>query len=204
MREDVVARFLARCGSAPDVRSPDAPKEEDFRTVAARIGVPCSPELEALEIASREAQLYLGGWEFLGSGEVAERVREGLRARIDQPCLAPLLCMLPVFASDGNLLLVEASGAVRSAPFDAGVPDSEYEPVASSFADLLERMLEGRLPGPARWFHTWTWVDELEYGVSIGHSHSPDANAGRRARPWSRAIWPRTTFDTRMGRTHHL
>ena len=176
MHEDLVSRFLARCGSAPDVRPADEPKEEDFPTVAARIGVPCSPELAALESASREAQLYLGGWEFLGSGEVAERVREGLRSRIDEPCLAPLLRMLPVFASDGNMLLVEASGAVRAAPFDAGIPHAEYEPVASSFAELLERMLEGRLPEPAPRFHSWTWVDELEYGVSIGHSHSPDAN----------------------------
>lgn len=175
MNEDVVARFLSCCGSEPDTRAPDTPEEDGFRTVAARLGVPCPPELEALETAAREAMLYSGGWEFLGSGGVAERVREGLRSRIDEPCLAPLLGMLPVFASDGNLLLVDARGAVRSAPFDAGLPCAEWEPVASSFADLLARMVEARMPAPASFFHQWTWVDELEYGVSIGHFHPPDA-----------------------------
>lgn len=176
---DVVSRFLAKCGSSPvepGPRSPDALHEPDFRAVAARIGVPCPPELEALERAARETPLHIGAWEFLGTGGAAEREIEGIRARIDEPCLAPLRCMLPVFVSDGNVLLVESSGAVRAAPFDAGIPHAEYAPVASSFVDLLERMLEGRLPEPAPWFHAWTWVDDLEYGVSIAHAHSPDAN----------------------------
>ena len=171
MDRSTVGRFLSSLPSPSELgQGPSA--QRDWPRIARDLGCVCPPELIALEDAQRSRRIVAGDWELLDP-DTAWSEHEGLVHLAEHaPCLAGHRGMLPLFGSDGDLLLLAGDG-VHICSLTSGVPSGDHGTVAPDLPSLLDAFATGTpLPerrGSPR--NAWHWVDGLEYGLSIGHQH---------------------------------
>jgi hypothetical protein len=148
--DDVAARFLASqpkelLRESMDARFPGeyswAARGSAWRALANEVGIPCPDALVVLGDAMAERLLYFAfgsprrhQYEMLTPEDA--RDRRALLARLahDFGELTPYTQMLPVFGQDGDLLLLDPSGAVHVWFHDDWSGSGR---VASSLDDLL-------------------------------------------------------------------
>src|SRR5262249_21773241 len=131
------------------------PSGEAWQELAAEVGVPCPPELSALGDVQAARRIWAGSWEVLEPASVASERKLIRDFAGHAPCLLPLTRWLPLFTSDGDLLLLDHDGAVRRRSVDYGTPYHDYGTVATSLADMLDAFLR-RECRPL----LWSWDDE--------------------------------------------
>jgi hypothetical protein len=158
---ELVERFLAtqaRCAPALGFMSAAA----EGRVFADEVGIPCPDALALLgdaamdyAIVIRVSSAVLGGeapdtsFELLAPAAARDVYmwHSGERRGFEAPKAAPYMTMLPFANADGDVLLVNAAGAVHWLPFT--LPSRACQ-VAGSFDDLLAAVMASgyRRPSP--------------------------------------------------------
>jgi hypothetical protein len=161
-----LAPFLVELPPLHELRA-KAPQAAPYRALAAELGVPVPASLAILADAMATHFIIAGAWELFSADE-ARHKQHWLRTLVtDSPCLAPRAAMLPTFVRDGDLLLLDASGAVWLFSFSGA--EEDFGLIAPTFDALVDRFQSGQeIIGPGD-HHGFVWIDDVEYSVRVHH-----------------------------------